>query len=102
MGAPTRGPGRVVPLTAAADVLPPLPRAFERAAEHGTRRDPESGTPWYTFEAEDGWVQGWFEDAESLRAKYDFVRRRGLGGIAVFPLAYGTTDLWGDLRRTLR
>lgn len=102
MGAPVRGPGRTVPLAAAAEVLPGEPRAIERALRHGTRRDPESGVPWYAFEAEDGWIQGWFEDAESLQAKYDFVRRRGLGGIAVFPLAYGTPDLWEGLRRALR
>jgi spore germination protein len=102
LGAPTRGTGRTVPLTARSDVLPGEPRAMERASTHGTRRDPESGVPWYAFEDEDGWIQGWFDDAESLRAKYDFVRSRGLAGIAVFPLAYGTEELWADMRRMLR
>ena len=48
-----------------------------------------------------GWTysfQGRFEDAESLRATYDFVREHGLGGVALFPLAYGNAPLWDDLR----
>ncbi len=57
-----------------------------------------SGTPYYAFQDELGWRQGWFEDAESLRAKYRFVRERGLGGVAIFPLAYGDAALWTDLR----
>jgi spore germination protein YaaH len=83
-------------------VLPDEPRALEQAAEHGARRDPASGVPWYSYRDADGWWQGWFEDAESLRAKYDFVRSRGLGGIAIFPLAYGTEEVWSDVRRALR
>jgi spore germination protein len=98
MGAATRGQGETVPFTAPANVLEGAPRAEERVSEFGFHRDPVSGTPWYAFEGEDGWIQGWFDDAESLRAKYDFVRSRGLGGIAIFPLAYGTPDLWADLR----
>jgi spore germination protein YaaH len=102
MGAATTGPGRTVPLTAPPDVLPDEPRAKDRAARHGVRRDPVSGVPWYAFESADGWIQGWFEDAESLRAKYEFVRSRGLGGIAIFPLAYGEEETWADVLRMLR
>jgi spore germination protein YaaH len=61
-----------------------------------------SGVPWYAFESADGRIQGWFEDAESLRAKYEFVRSRGLGGIAIFPLAYGEEETWADVLRMLR
>ena len=98
MGAATRGQGETVPYAAPANVLSNAPRAEDRAAEFGAQRDPVSGTPWYVFQGEEGWTQGWFDDAESLRAKYDFVRSRGLGGIAIFPLAYGTPGLWADLR----
>lgn len=96
-GARTRGRATTVPLLAREDVLPELPRAFEQAARHGSRRDEVSGSPYYAFQDESGWRQGWFEDAESLRAKYRFVRERGLGGIAMFPLAYGDAGLWADL-----
>jgi spore germination protein YaaH len=46
-------------------------------------------------------VQGWFEDEESLAAKIEFVRARGLGGVAFFPLAYGTPELFEALREAL-
>jgi spore germination protein YaaH len=101
-GAATRGEGRTVPFTAPDGVLPDDPRAVDRVREHGVRRDEGSGIPWYSFESDDGWVQGWFDDAESLRTKYQFVLDEGLGGIAFFPLAYGTDMLWEDVRRTLR
>jgi spore germination protein YaaH len=96
-GARTRGRGRVVPLAAPENVLPELPRALEQAALHGLRRDEVSGTPYYAFRDESGWWQGWFEDSQSLRSKYRFVRERGLGGVALFPLAYGNAALWADL-----
>jgi spore germination protein YaaH len=79
-----------------------MPRAHERADRYGLRRDPESGTPYYAFEDSTGWRQGWFEDAESLGAKYSFVRARGLGGVVIFPLAYGDEELWADLREAFR
>jgi len=97
-GAETRGEGVVLPLAPLPDVVPELPRARARVAEHQQRRDPENGSPYYVFEDGTGWNQGWFEDAESLRAKYDFVREKGLGGVALFPLAYGDGSHWSDLR----
>jgi spore germination protein YaaH len=101
-GADTRGAAVEIPLTAPSDVVPELPRAFAQAARHGLRRDPESGSPYYAFRDSTGWHQGWFEDAESLRAKYAFVRERGLGGVALFPLAYGDDALWAELRAAFR
>ncbi len=98
MGAAVRGMGRTIPYTAADDVLPDEPRARARAAQAGARRDPESGVPWYALETREGWVQGWYDDPESLRRKYDFVRSRGLGGIALFPLAYGDEAVWAGVR----
>jgi spore germination protein len=97
-GAPTRGEGRVTPLEAPESVLPEAPRAWRQAETHGAARDPESGSPYYAFQdADGGWVQGWFEDRESLRAKLDFVRSRGLAGVAFFPMAYGASAIWNDL-----
>ena len=97
-GAATRGEAITIPLAPPPGVLPELPRARAEAERHGLRRDSASGSPYYAFRDESGWYQGWFEDAESLRAKYDLVRRRGLGGVALFPLAYGDAPLWADLR----
>ncbi len=100
-GATALGPGVVVPYRASPDVLPDAPRAREQARRHGIFRDGVSGSPYYVFEDADGWRQGWFEDAESLRLKYDFARVQGLGGVALFPLAYGDEEVWEDLRREL-
>jgi len=97
-GAETRGDGLITALAPAPDVVPEMPRARARAAEHGLRRDPASGVPYYAYQDADGWRQGWFDDAESLRAKYAFVRERGLGGVALFPLGYGDRAVWDDLR----
>jgi spore germination protein YaaH len=97
-GAETRGEATAIPLAPGPGVVPELPRAFEQAARHGERRDAASGSPYYTFQDSTGWQQGWFENAESLRAKYRFVRDNGLGGVALFPLAYGNDALWEDLR----
>lgn len=97
-GAATRGVGLAAPLTAPPDVLPELPRARDQAERHGTLRDDMSGSPYYVFRDAEGWRQGWFEDAGSLAAKYELVRRRGLGGVAIFPLAYGDEEHWAALR----
>ena len=74
-------------------------KADARVARFGVRRDPVTGSPYYAFETEDGWVQGWIEDAGSLAAKVEFVRSRGLGGVAFFPLAYAPAELHRELRR---
>lgn len=97
-GSATRGAGVIVPLAAPAEVVPELPRAVDRVAAHGARRDPAGGTPFYAFRTPDGWVQGWYEDARSLRDKVAFVRRRGLGGVAFFPLAYATPEVRALIR----
>lgn len=102
-GAATRGEGRAVPLAAPEAVLPELPRARERAGRHGVRRDPASGSPYYTFQdADGGWWQGWYDDEESLAEKIRFVREGGYGGIAFFPLSYGDDQLWRTLAPLLR
>jgi spore germination protein YaaH len=87
---PTRGRGNTVSLGQVdPDRVPGLSgSAMARAAQHGLRRDVQSGSPWYAYERVDGWYQGWFEDEESLRAKLDFVRMRGMAGVAFFPLGY--------------
>jgi len=100
-GAESVAPGVIAPYAAGPDVVPELPRAREQAERHGLLRDPVSGSPYYVFRLPSGWVQGWFEDEESLAAKIEFVRARGLGGVAFFPLAYGTPALFEALREAL-
>lgn len=102
-GAATRGEGQ--PITYApvdADYLPLIQVSAEaRVAAYGKRRDPISQAPYYAYRGTDGWYQGWFEDAQSLRQKYDFVRRERLGGVAIFLLGYDAgrlTDVLRDVR----
>jgi len=98
IGSPTRGEGRIIAYAPIAERVPELgAAALDLAREHGMRRDPESGSPFYAFESDSGWLQGWFDDAESLRTKYDFVHRMRLGGVAVFPLGYDGGRLTGLL-----
>ncbi|MEM7416943.1 MAG: glycosyl hydrolase family 18 protein [Gemmatimonadota bacterium] len=97
-GAEASGAGTTIPLTGPGDVLTDLPRARTMAERYGTERDEESGSVWYRYQTADGWRQGWFDDDESLRRKYAFVKREGLGGIAIFPLAYGDDGVWSGLR----
>lgn len=44
-------------------------------------------------------AQLWFDDAESLGRKYDWVLRQGLAGVGLWALGYdnGTNDLWNVL-----
>ncbi len=100
LGATTRGVGVTIPYAAPREMVGGAPSARDEAARHGAERDEQSRSPWYRYLASDGWRQGWYDDAESLREKYDFARSRGLGGIALFPLAYGDPDIWEGLRAT--
>ena len=101
VGAPTEGVGVAVPLTAPPEVRPELPRVADRLALHGVRRDEASGAPYWVFREGGQWYQGWAEDVRSLSLKYDFVRERGLGGVALFPIAYADAEQWDALRRAV-
>lgn len=89
-GAQTRGDGRIITYAQVDSLnLPDLQiSALERIARHGMKRDEESGSPWYAWRDSTGWLQGWYEDEESLRNKYEFLDERRFGGIAVFPIGY--------------
>jgi hypothetical protein len=99
-GARTTGPGRSISYAPMdPERLPNLDvSALERVERYGKERDPQSQSPYYVFQTEGGqWRQGWFEDAQSLRAKYQFAREHGLAGIALFPLGYDDGRLWPAL-----
>lgn len=46
------------------------------------------------------WRQGYFDNPNSLAAKYDFVNARNLGGIGIWALGYdvGRTELWDVIK----
>jgi len=52
----------------------------------------------YRFPA--GKWQGYYDDARSLKVKYDYVISNQLGGVGIWALGYdnGYTELWGALR----
>ena len=99
-GAQTTGAGRSISYAPVdPELLPNLQvSATERVERYGKRRDDASQSPYYVFRDSTGqWRQGWFEDAQSLRAKYAFIRENGLAGIALFPLGYDDGRLWPAL-----
>lgn len=70
------------------------------AIEHGRNWDAASSSPWYAYSTSSGWRQVWYEDAESLAAKYNFVNAAGLGGVGLWALSYDGPhrELWDALR----
>ena len=67
--------------------------AKERGARFGVRRDPASQSPYYVYQDAQGWYQGWYEDATSLRAKFNFVKRNNLAGVAIFCIHFDNGEL---------
>jgi spore germination protein YaaH len=60
---------------------------------------------WYRYRWPDAvmgpeYWQGYYDDARSIRAKYDFVMRNGIGGVGIWALGYdaGRSELWTVLR----
>jgi spore germination protein YaaH len=103
-GAATRGPGRQSTFAPVAAHLLPQIRvsALERVRRYGARRDLASGSPYYAFEEDGRWVQGWYEDAASLAQKMSFARSRGVQGFAVFVLGYDGGALIDGVMRAAR
>src|SRR5262245_22919723 len=65
--------------------------------------DAPSSTPWYR-EQTPQWRQGWFEDEQSLGAKYARVLSEDLAGVGIWALGYDGTrpELWGALADAFR
>ncbi len=83
--------------------------AIGLAAEHGRRWDATEKTPWTVYRKETctttygcvtSWRQLYYDDAQSLAAKYDTINLQGLRGAGIWALGYdGTrTELWNVLR----
>ena len=102
--AATRGVGSIITYAPVPSSLLPDIRtnALTRSAEHGLRREPVSGAPWYAFRDEEGWRQGWFDDAASLRPRLDFVRNGGYRGVALFVLGYDGGALLEAIQSSIR
>lgn len=55
---------------------------------------------WYVYSIGGKWRQGYYDDASSLGAKYDFVRSANLGGVAIWAVGYDNNakELYDVLR----
>ena len=104
VGALTRGVGSEIsfaPLPA--NLVPEVKAsALERIRQYGRKRDTTTGSPYYIFRDGTGWFQGWFEDKASLSAKFEFIKKQKLAGIAVFPLGYDGGNFQHLLRHYFR
>lgn len=61
-------------------------QARANAEQHGRKFDPKHQAPWYCYPKGDGFVQGWYEDDESLGAKLACFRELGVGGACIWVL----------------
>lgn len=67
------------------------------ANRHGRRWDDVGKVPWYRYRDGSGtWIQGYYDDPQSLGIKYDLVNARGLAGTGMWTLLMdqGRNDLW--------
>lgn len=85
----TLGRARLVTFAPTPAALMPDDRiaATQTAQRVGLRRDGEH-TPYYAHRETGRWVQGWYEDLDSLKPKLAPERQRRYGGLAFFPLGY--------------
>jgi spore germination protein YaaH len=71
------------------------------AATYGRKWDDVGKVPWFVHydSAKAAWVQGYYDDAVSLSAKWDMVNQKGLGGTGMWTLLMdqGDSALWGLL-----
>ena len=67
------------------------------AKRYGRRWDDVGKVPWYRYRDSSGtWIQGYYDDPQSLGIKYDLVNARGLAGTGMWTLLMdqGRNDLW--------
>lgn len=75
------------------------PEATAAAATYGRQWDAAGLSPWYRYQSGTQWYQGWYEDQESMAAKYQFALERNLMGVGMWALGQdGAND---DLRDVL-
>jgi spore germination protein YaaH len=71
---------------------------LSQAAQYGRRWDDVGKVPWYRHwdGAAGHWVQGYYDDVQSLGIKYDLINARGLSGTGMWTLLMdqGRDELW--------
>ncbi len=52
------------------------------------RWDAATSSPWYAWQTGGAWHQVWYDDVDSLRAKYRMIVDQDLGGVGIWALNY--------------
>ena len=77
--------------------------ALTSIAQHGRRWDGTGQVPWYRHDSAtyDTWVQGYYDDAQSLEAKHRRIRDAGMRGVGIWHLLMDGSriELWAELRQ---
>jgi spore germination protein YaaH len=62
--------------------------------------EPNSFTPFFSYQVAGAWNQAWIDNAYSMSKRYDVVNQRGMGGIGIWALGYdnGYTELWTKIQ----
>lgn len=70
--------------------------AIDNAKKYGRLWDSNSHTPWYRYFSGGKWYQAWYDDEESIRLKYEYVKSQNLGGIGFWALGWegNYPDIW--------
>ncbi|MFO7792531.1 MAG: N-acetylmuramoyl-L-alanine amidase [Candidatus Saliniplasma sp.] len=87
-GAATEGDGESVFMTEAVD----------NADVYGRNWHEDSSVPWYAYEENGQWYQGWYDDEESLEMKWRYVKNQSLGGTGFWALGYETEEVWDTIK----
>lgn len=80
-------------------------QAIELAARYGApiRFDETAQAPWFRYRDEQGRDhEVWFEDARSIRAKFDLVKKYGLRGVSYWRLPVAFPQNWLMLEDTFQ
>ena len=79
--------------------------AIEATDDHGRRWDSTGNVAWYRYQSSTygTWVQGYFDDPQSLNVKYDLVTANDLRGVGIWHLLLdaGRNDLWSVIGQNL-
>lgn len=85
--------------TAGTGVAIYYPDALGYAASYGRQWDVNALNPWYRYQANGQWYQGWYDDPESMSYKYQFVLDKNLKGVGMWSLGMdgNNKDIWNML-----
>lgn len=73
-----------------------MKNAIDLSSQYGRLWDANSSTPWTRWQENGTWFQVWYEDNESLKLKYEYVKSDNISGIGWWALAYerGNPSIW--------